>query len=283
MFRPSTSAKLPRCWRCPGFQSTHVPRAYSVWLPLHSHMYLWRSRHPKINEIEIDAHGLDMCLLLRSQLPPDWVDAGGIPVSRACSPCRYPTHILPDNHWHIMCICDGISTRKSPKFTFIDTGSTFDCFYPLNFRQSPSMMEICRNQVHTGTPHMFCLTVTSISCVFVKQQAPKNRSNWRLYSRIRHFTTFMLSTAAKVLQWWRYAGITSTHVPHTHSVSQPLPSYVYLWRKAHPNTGEIQVHAHGLDISLLLCSKLPPKCCNDWDMPESSPHRYPTHILSHNH
>jgi hypothetical protein len=56
-----------------------------------------------------------------------------------------------------------------------------------------------------------------------------------------------------------------------------------LWRKGHPNTGEIQLHAHGLDISLPFFSKLPPKCCNHWAMPESSPHRYPTHILSHNH
>jgi hypothetical protein len=42
-------------------------------------------------------------------------------------------------------------TRKSLKFTFIDTDSTFDCLYPLDFRQSPSITEFCRNQVHTGT------------------------------------------------------------------------------------------------------------------------------------
>jgi hypothetical protein len=56
------------------------------------------------------------------------------------------------------------------------------------------------NQVHTGTPHIFCLTTTSIPCVFVKVLTPENRSNSRLYSRTRHFTAFMLSTSAKVLQ-----------------------------------------------------------------------------------
>jgi hypothetical protein len=48
-------------------------------------------------------------------------------------------------------------------------GSIFHCFYALNFRQSPSMIEICPNQVHTGTPHIFCLTTTSIPCVFAKE------------------------------------------------------------------------------------------------------------------
>ena len=39
----------------------------------------------------------------------------------------------------------------------------------------------------------------------------------------------------------------------------------------------------GLDISLVLCSQLKPTSCNHRDIPDSSPHRYPTHILSHNH
>jgi hypothetical protein len=159
VFRPSTPDKLPRRWRCPGF------RAYFVWLPLHSHRYLWRSRHQQTDEIEVDTHGLDMCLLLRSQLPPNWLDAEGIFVSREYSPFRYPTHILPDNHCTHMCICDEISNRKP--INLIDTGSTFDCFYALNFLQRPSIIEICRNQVHTGTPHILCLTTTSIPCVFV--------------------------------------------------------------------------------------------------------------------
>ena len=33
----------------------------------------------------------------------------------------------------------------------------------------------------------------------------------------------------------------------------------------------------------MLCSQLPPYCCKHRDIPKSSPHRYPTHSLSHNH
>ena len=39
--------------------------------------------------------------------------------------------------------------------------------YALTLRQSAEMIEICPNQVHTGTPHIFCLTTTAIICVFV--------------------------------------------------------------------------------------------------------------------
>jgi hypothetical protein len=46
---------------------------------------------------------------------------------------------------------------------------------------------------------------------------------------------------------------------------------------------QIHGYTHGLDISLLLSSQLLPKSFNDTDMPESSPHRYPSHILSDNH
>jgi len=51
-----------------------------------------------------------------------------------------------------------------------------------------------------------------------------------------YFNTFMLSTSAKLLQSLSYAGIKSTQVPHTYSVWQPLPSYVYLCRNRHPQT-----------------------------------------------
>jgi hypothetical protein len=121
-----------------------------------------------------------------------------------------------------MCIREAIGTRKPLKFKFIHTVSWFRCFYALNFRQRPSIIEICRNQVHTDTPH-------------------------------------------------------------TYSVSQPLPSYVYSWSNRHPKIVRIHVHTHGVDIWLLLCSQLPPKSFNHRDVPESSPHRYPTHTLSHNH
>ena len=37
----------------------------------------------------------------------------------------------------------------------------FHYFYALNFRHSASITELCRIQVHTGTPHICCLTTTS--------------------------------------------------------------------------------------------------------------------------
>ena len=39
----------------------------------------------------------------------------------------------------------------------------------------------------------------------------------------------MLSTSAKVFPSLNYTGIKSVQVPHTYSVSQPLPSPVYLY------------------------------------------------------
>ena len=40
---------------------------------------------------------------------------------------------------------------------------------------------------------------------------------------------------------------------------------------------------NGLDISVVVCAQLPPNSGNHRDIPDSSPHRYCTHILSHNH
>jgi hypothetical protein len=87
--------------------------------------------------------------------------------------------------------------------------------------------------VHQGTPHIFGLSTTTITCVFVKQWSSKNRWNWRLYTRARELTAFMLSTCAKLLQWWRYFGLSSTQVSHTYSVSQLLSSHVYVSSNRH--------------------------------------------------
>ena len=138
-----------------------------------------------------------------------------------------------------MCVCEAIGTRKSIKLAFIHTVSTFHCFYALNFRQSPWMIEICRIQVHAGTPHIFCLTTTSIPCVFLKQQAPENRSNWRLYTRSLHFTAFMLSTSSTVLQSMSFAEFKFMQVPHTYSVWQPPAYHVHLCRNKHPKIAQI--------------------------------------------
>ena len=76
----------------------------------------------------------------------------------------------------------------------------FHHFCALNFRQSAVITEICVIQVHTGTPHIFCLTITSLTCV---------RAH-------------------------RYGVVRSMQVPHLYSVSTPLASYVYWWRNTHP-------------------------------------------------
>jgi hypothetical protein len=95
--------------------------------------------HHHYNTHLLSGHGLDNSLFLCSQLPPKSFNHRDMPES---SPNRYSTHILSHNHCHPMCICDDIVTRKSLKFTFIHTVSTFHCFYALNFRQSPSIIQI---------------------------------------------------------------------------------------------------------------------------------------------
>jgi hypothetical protein len=74
----------------------------------------------------------------------------------------------------------------------------------------------------------------------------------------------MLSTCAKQLQWLRYFGFHFTQVPHTYSVSQPLPSHVSLSRNWHRKSAETDVYTQRLEISLLLCCQLVPNSFNDW-------------------
>ena len=93
----------------------------------------------------------------------------------------------------------------------------------------------------------------------------------------------MLSTCAKLLESLRYFGLHFTQVPHTYSVSQPLPSHVSLSRNRHRRIDEIDVYTQRLDISLLLCCQLVPNCFNHWGILDCTFHRYPTHIPSPNH
>ena len=50
-----------------------------------------------------------------------------------------------------------------------------------------------------------------------------------------------------------------------------------------PNTSKFHVYTHRLNISVVLFCQLPPDSGNQRHIPDSSPHRYPTRILSHNH
>ena len=129
---------------------------------------------------------------------------------------------------HCMCICEDMGSLQPINLTSIHADSTFQWFYAVNFRQTPAIRDISRTQVHTGTPHVFCHTTTTIACVFVKIWATYNRCISRLHTQTQHFSGFMLSTSARLRQSKTYPGLKSTQVPHTYSVTQPLPSHVYL-------------------------------------------------------
>jgi hypothetical protein len=93
----------------------------------------------------------------------------------------------------------------------------------------------------------------------------------------------MLSSCATLRQSQRYPGVKSTQVPHKYAVTQPLSSHVYLSRCWQPKTAIFHDYIHGLDISVVLCSHLPPHSSNHRDIPDACPRRYLTRILSHNH
>jgi hypothetical protein len=204
--------------------------------------------------------GLENWLLLCSELVPNCCNDAGI---LYCAVHMYHTHIRCPNYCHDMCICQAIVIQKSLKFTFIHPVWRFDCLHALNLCQTASMTEVFWNMLFAGTPHIFGLPTTAIACVFVKQQTPKKRSNCRLYTRARELVSFMLSTCAKLLRWCWYFGICCTQVPHTYSVSQLLPSHVYLPSHSHPRIAEIDVCTPGLENWLLLCCQLVPNCFND--------------------
>jgi hypothetical protein len=98
------------------------------------------------------------------------------------------------------CVLTGIGTEESLKSTFIHKGPKFHCFYAVNLCQTASIIEVFWIPLYTGTPHICFLPTTAITCVFVKEKAPKNRWNRRFYTKARHFTAFMLSTCA-ILFW----------------------------------------------------------------------------------
>ena len=169
------------------------------------------------------------------------------------------------------------------KMTFIHPDRRFDCLYALNLCQTASMMEVFWIMLYTGTQHIFALPTTAVACVFVKQQTPRSRSNWRLYTRARDLTAFMLSTCFKMFQWCWYFGFCCTHVSHTYSVSQLQSSHVYLSRNSHPKVAQIDVYTLGLKNWLLPCSQRMPNCFNGGGSLEYAVHRYPTHIRSPNY
>jgi len=82
----------------------------------------------------------------------------------------------------------------------------------------------------------------------------------------------------------RYFRVHSTQVPHTYSVTQsPLSSHV-IGEAIHTRKSLkfTCIHTDSTN-SLTLCSQLPPKFFDHRDIPDYTPKRYSTHILSHNH
>jgi hypothetical protein len=113
--------------------------------------------------------------------------------------------------------------------------------------------------------------------------APKNHWNWRLYTRTRDWTSFILSTCVKLLQSLWFRGFHFTQVPHTYQVSQPLSSHVSWSRNRHRKIAEIDVSRHGFEISLLLSCELVLNWLNRSCIVDSTLHTHPTHVLSPNH
>ena len=72
-------------------------------------MYLSSNSHPKVAQIHVYTPGLEIRLLLCSQLVPNCFNDVGILDSAVH---RYPTHIRSPNYCHDMCIWQAIGTEK---------------------------------------------------------------------------------------------------------------------------------------------------------------------------
>jgi hypothetical protein len=129
---------------------------YSTHTLSHNH---WINRHPKITQIHGHTHGLDISLLLSSQLPPKSFNDREMPES---SPHRHHTYSVSQPLSSYVYLC---RNRNPQTFWIHDFICVFHYFYVLNLRQSDVITEVCRNQVHTGATHIFCLTTTVIMCI----------------------------------------------------------------------------------------------------------------------
>jgi hypothetical protein len=161
----STCAKLLHWRRYSGLCSTQVPHTYSVSQLQSSHECLSSNSLPKVAQIDVYTHGLEIRLLSCAELVPNWCNDAGI---LECALSRYPTHIPSPSYCHRMCICQAIGTRKSLKLTFIHPGSRIDCLYALNVFENASMMWVFWILLCICTTHIFALPTTVVACVFVK-------------------------------------------------------------------------------------------------------------------
>ncbi len=155
-------------------KSTQVPHTFCVKQPLAHHVHLWRNRHPKIPQIHGYTHGLDISLMLCSQLPPQCFNHSAMPDS---SPHRYSTHYF----WQPLPSYVSLCRNRHPKIAKIHGCiCLFHYFDALNLCQSASIAELRRIQVHTSNPHWSCLTITSLTRVSVWDLGPNK------YPKIAH-------------------------------------------------------------------------------------------------
>ena len=100
--------------------------------------------------------------------------------------------------------------------------------YNTVIQESPSITHLCRIQVHTGIPNIFCLTTTTIMCILV---GIGTRKTLEFAVIFLYYTTFMLSTCVEVLQSLIYAGFKSTQVPHTKKVCVTTTTIICVFGK----------------------------------------------------
>jgi hypothetical protein len=207
---------------------------------------------------------------------------------------------------------------KSFEFTFIHRVSTFPWFYDLNIRQHASIMKLSRMQVHTGTPHIFCHASTTIPCVFVKKEAPGKSLKFTVIhkdSTIKYFYVFNIRQRDSIMKISRIQVHTGT--PHIccHTITTIPCVFVkkqesgislkftfvhrvstYPWfydlnfrqRVSMTEISRTQVHTgtpHTFCHTTTVCQGVFLKEIDTRNevIPDASPHRYPTHILSRHH
>jgi hypothetical protein len=162
----STYAKLLQWPRYFGVCSTQVPHTYSLSQLLPSHVCLSSNRPSKRAQIDVYTLGLEIRLVLCSQLVPNCFNDRGI-LDYALH--RYPTHIRSPDYCHRMRIGQAIDIENALKLSFVHSDSGIDCCDALNLCQTASMMWVLWIMLYTGTPHIFALQTTAITCVFGKQ------------------------------------------------------------------------------------------------------------------
>ena len=131
-----------------------------------------------------------------------------------------------------MCICEGLVTQTSLECTvIIYQVSKSHRFYVFNFLQRDVINEICRIEVHTGTPNILCLTTTTIICVVVQYLwSNGHRKLDQSDGLYQDFSDLTCLSSVNVIESQRYGVDKSVQIPHPYSVSQMFPSYVYLCR-----------------------------------------------------